>query len=715
MPFEYEALVGHLYVVGGRAISAPPPGALVEVAPKKAARGREADCCFTLVLPSGDHAGPATFYERMAALAAEKYFNSSGSVTAGLRSVFNDINKDLHDHNLTNPKKQYEASMICAVLRGNELFVGKVGSAVLLLRHEGQIQSFPEDLSSDDAVFRPPLGVQPIPDIRLTRYTVTSGSRMVLADAPLTELDAEKRSAALASADIAAVLTGFKELVLLSALLVAVEFVPPEAEVPLPVREGQSTAELTAPKTATTELPAVPAQTSSPTDPAAGRRRQRSKSALDDAVESVEIGAKSSASKVAGGAARGISTLNRLIEHFFPAPKEGAKGLLSSSTAMGIVLLLPLGIVALVIFFWLSGTGVSAYEQCVTNVQETAVQARSTTDPTNSRNLWTAVLAALETCTSQRPDFSDPVLETIRREGQDVLDRLDQITRREALPIASFPQARLSQIIMQGSVLYVLDDANDQVYRVQLEGDGLSANSTTPIGDMRRGAVVSGYTVTDIFAIGYDEISTRFVALDRSGVMISCPLQLPQDCTAQQLLQAETWQNPVAVAFYARRGGTLYVLDPGANQIWRYEPTGGVFPNSPTEYFVGTTRPSIELTVDFGIDTNGAIFLLWGDGTLTKWLGEQTQNFGYGGFPNQPPSSATGMFLNATPINPALYIADQTDRVIYQTSQAGTHFATYRTFDESLFALLTDVVADPSTRVIYVVSGNTIFALEGLE
>jgi len=43
MPFELEALVGHLYVVNGRTISAPPPGALVEVSPRKAARGREAD------------------------------------------------------------------------------------------------------------------------------------------------------------------------------------------------------------------------------------------------------------------------------------------------------------------------------------------------------------------------------------------------------------------------------------------------------------------------------------------------------------------------------------------------------------------------------------------------------------------------------------------------------------------------------------------------
>lgn len=410
-----------------------------------------------------------------------------------------------------------------------------------------------------------------------------------------------------------------------------------------------------------------------------------------------------------------MGLLNRLIEHFFPPPKEGQRGLLSSPTSTGIILILPVAVVALVIFFWLSGTGASEFENCVAEVQNTAESARLATDPTNSRNLWTAVLFAIDSCETLRPETSDPILQTIRTEGQGMLDRIDQITRREATPLISFPQAQLTQIIMQGSLLYVLDGANSQVYRVQLGGNGMSVSAQAPIGNMRRGAVVSGYTVTDIFAIGYDEINTRFVALDRAGVLIKCPLQLPQDCTAEQLLQAETWVNPVAIAFYARRGGTLYVLDPGANQIWRYEPSGSVFPNSPTEYFVGTTRPSIDTTVDFGIDTNGAIYLLRSDGTLTKWLGEQTQNFGYGGFPNEPPNSATAMFLNATPINPALYIADQANRVIYQTSQAGTHFATYRTFDESLFALLTDVVADPSTRIIYAVSGNSILALAGLE
>src|SRR5215207_233535 len=99
MPFEYEALVGHLYVVGGRAISMMPPGTLVEVAPRKAARGREADTFFAMILPSGEQIAPAAFYEQMCRVSAERYFASAGSVTSGLRSVFNSLNDDLYTHN----------------------------------------------------------------------------------------------------------------------------------------------------------------------------------------------------------------------------------------------------------------------------------------------------------------------------------------------------------------------------------------------------------------------------------------------------------------------------------------------------------------------------------------------------------------------------------------------------------------------------------------
>jgi hypothetical protein len=54
----------------------------VEIAPKRAARGRELDTFFTLVMPSGETVAPAAFYEEMARTGADQYFNSAGSVTA---------------------------------------------------------------------------------------------------------------------------------------------------------------------------------------------------------------------------------------------------------------------------------------------------------------------------------------------------------------------------------------------------------------------------------------------------------------------------------------------------------------------------------------------------------------------------------------------------------------------------------------------------------
>ncbi|MGV2435863.1 MAG UNVERIFIED_CONTAM: hypothetical protein LVT10_14150 [Anaerolineae bacterium] len=52
LAFELESLVTHLFMVNGRVLNAVPPGSLIEVAPKKAARGREADTILILMTPS---------------------------------------------------------------------------------------------------------------------------------------------------------------------------------------------------------------------------------------------------------------------------------------------------------------------------------------------------------------------------------------------------------------------------------------------------------------------------------------------------------------------------------------------------------------------------------------------------------------------------------------------------------------------------------------
>ena len=146
MAFELEALVGHLYIVGGRVINVNPPGALVEVAPPAAAQGREGDTFFVLIVPSGSIA-PTTFYEQLAQLAAERYFNMGGSVTIALRTMFQQINRDLYQHNLEHAeagRQRFETSMIAAVLHEDDVYVGRVGPVVSVLQTAGLTLTFPK-------------------------------------------------------------------------------------------------------------------------------------------------------------------------------------------------------------------------------------------------------------------------------------------------------------------------------------------------------------------------------------------------------------------------------------------------------------------------------------------------------------------------------------------------------------------------------------------
>lgn len=708
MPFEFEALVGHLYIVGGRSISTSPPGALVEVAPKKAARGREVDTFFTLVLPTRDITAPSAFYEQMARLAADHYFSNGGSITAALRSVFETINQNLHEHNLTG-KRKYEASMLCVVLHGSDLFVAKTGSGVALLRHEGEIHPFPASFDDDDALFGPPMGVHPVPNVKMTRYQVASGTRLLLADANLADFEMEKMKAALEESDIGAVLLNFKELIKNQITLMAVEFVPPDIPSPPRTRESESTVPTAAaPPTApvTTETAEIP--TVSSTAPTT-----RNQSVIASALRQMLSG-------LALLLARVMDFLNRLLDHFIPQAEEGKRPWFTTPAAAGIGVLVPVIVVVLVVILWVTGTGESEFELCVEEATKAGELARSlpSEDVTGTLAAWNAVLTIVERCGQIRENANeDATLSSLTREGQDVIDRLYNISRRETTPIDSFTNALLTQVVLRGEDMYVLDDRNDLVYRVTLTADGRSIvpNSKQPISTMRRGATVNEFSVGDLLDIAWAQEAgglsqgNVLVSVDRTGILVEySPTFLARG--AQRLLGAENWVNPVAMTFWQ---GRLYILDPGANQIWRYEPSGGAYAGAPSEYFGGQNRPNIAAAVDFGIDDNGQVYILLSDGTLAKFVSGENIPFGFASFPEGSQlAGVSAMFLNTSPIAPGIYLINPANRTIYETTLAGTFINSYRAYDEDQFATLGNVVAGNNQEVIYALSGNSIFALE---
>lgn len=703
MAFEYEALVGHLYIVGGRTISSPPPGAFVEVAPKKAARGRETDTFFTLVLPSGDTVAPSVFYENMAALAAEKYFDSSGSVTAGLKEMVQHINDNLFAHNQRDPRR-YEASMLAGVLRGTDLIIARVGAGVALYRHKGETQAFPDNFDNDEALFSAPLGVQSTVDVKMARYDVATGSRLVMADALLADLDFNRVVTALASSDIGEALVSLKAASADTITLTLVEFVPPDQPSPLPIREAESTLIPGGGRvTATEEVVAAPASAGTSTPPPP--RRDPRPSGLDRAVGSAAIGT----AKVLEGA-------NGLLDRAAPVkPGEERKSFFSTPWATGLSLFIPVLVVVLVVILWIGGTGESEFDICVGDAQGGAQTARgvASSDVTGTLAAWNAVALVLERCEAIRA--GDPQIAAMRRESREIIDNLLNISRRNMTPVDALPSARLTRGLLQGEDMYVLDDANDQVYRLTLtvEGLGLVPGTRQPIPSMRRNAPIAQFTVGDIIDIAWAEDGSGLsqgnviTALDRNGVLIDCPPRTLQNCSAQRI-NTDVWVSPVAIAFWS---GRLYVLDPSANQIWRYDPSGGAFPNAPTEYFTGENRPDIRGAVDFGIDTPGSIYVLVDNGTLGRFTSARQDGFAFSGFPENLQLSRAAQFsLNPNPPRQGMYFVDVGSRTIFETTMAGTFVNSYRASNDSLFAEIADVVVDTNKQIIYALSGNSILA-----
>lgn len=702
MAFELEALVGHLYVVGGRTIKTTPSGALCEVAPKKSARGRETDTLFVLMLPSGTQA-PVTFYEQMATLSAERYFSTSGSVTSSLREMLNALNNSLFEHNASG-RKPYEANIICAVLRNRELYVARVGSAVALLHHDNQTLSLPENIYDDDGLFQPPLGVRPIPEVQLKRYDIAQGTRLLLVDSNVAELKLENIAQAFAAITLEQALEDYRLMVTNQTQAMMIEFVPPESVAPMPVIAGESS------KTILNELSQskpTPPPISPPVTPAP---RERKPNPVIRAIRSIF-------GMIASFWGNFFTAIGNLLGRLLGRGLNDGAVRYSAGFLTGVVFFLPLAVVMVVVLMWAAGLGETRFEECVRQAQDAANLARGmdTNTPSSVVAAWSATRLKLEECDTLRAN--DPTISALRRESLSVLDKLQSIERRPLQTLATLPNASISRVLLRGLDVYVLDSTNSLVYRLTLGADGMSlASSPQPIINMRRGATVDSFTVGEIIDIGYDDQLNVVVALDKNGVLVRCPPRFIMQCEAQRLQASETWRNPIRMTVWQ---SNLYVLDTVGNQLWRYQASGSNYAGVPTEYFVGGTRPNLADAVDFAIstagNTRGSVYVLYSNGVLTRHFGGEPQPFAFAGFPEGQTlgnSAVSSLFLNDSPIDTAFFIASPPTRTIYETSIAGSFIASYRVDQEELLASLSDVVAEPSQQIVYLVSGNGLFAIK---
>jgi len=426
---------------------------------------------------------------------------------------------------------------------------------------------------------------------------------------------------------------------------------------------------------------------------------------------------------VLGGLLAMVNGIARLFGQVVPAPDESGKQGIPTNVAVGMAIFIPVVIVVVVVGLALSRQGESEFENYRARAKEAHATALALSGGSCEnkalRDKWVEVHQLARQAERLRPN--DLEILSIRADAQNYLDCFDDVERRNISLMREFPRnAVLAGPILSpsGVDLYTLDKANSLIYHDTLspEGDKITTRENVPV--IFKGQAVGPFVVGDIFDIewmasGGTRHDNVLIALDRSGVLVAYSLTFFH--SAQQLVTEERWVNPVAIATF---GQNLYVLDTGADQIWRYTPPPGErqYSRAPEEYFNGDVQPDLAEAVDFGIDRNGAVHILFRDGSVRKFRSNtqgivEEQPFSYQRQPTGALTNGVVLFVDNDQASSSLYIVDDVHDTIYETSWAGRYNTGYRPRNmPDVFQAITGFYADSVVRNnMYVLSGNKLY------
>ncbi len=754
MSAKYEALVGYLFVAGGRPISTPPPGARVQVAPKRAHRSREQDTLFILVTPAGQRNAKAEFYEQLAKKATETFFSSRLGVTGALREAASALNTQIQQLNLRQAA-DYRAGALLLVKRGEDVYVMRAGTTLCVVYHDGAYETFPLD---PDMLNMLPLGSRSEPMVEFTHFSLNANDIFVLGDAGVAALSDTILQEAASQSDIEAVLDRLEPAVERQAFAMVIQFIDPDApslptvgtaaasqeaslvEVAAPgVRSDYPTVNeeaLAAPtvsldstemlETASLqsvdEMPLAEAQAvgsdqATRHDQATGDTVPEEKSPRD-LSRSVGLGCLLLLTNILHSISHGI---NAVLDRLLPEPEGGKNQPLVPMNIVALMaVIIPALVVVVVVGVFISSRDTTAYEELraeALNAHEEALQVEEATGATaqEKRNYWIGVRYWAE---KARQENDSEEMRDLILEAQNHIDFYDRVTRVSVTQMREFGEnADLRGPILSpgGLDLYTLDRNRSQIYRDRLDGRGVSMVEVGQEPIVQRARPINEYLVQNIIDIAWitnGGAATRnaLIALDDAGLLISYHGTFGLD--AIQLQLPVDWSRPEAIAVWGRN---FYVLDAGSDQIWRYVPESSFYQNPPEEYFSGNNRPELGAAVDFGIDEDGLVYILFNDGTISKFQGGDpvAYELNEDTAPADGITSGSALFISTDPRAYALYVADQQNDTIYEISLGGTVNGGYRPTDllSNAFDTITGLYVEVALNNIYVLSGDALYQI----
>ncbi len=716
------------------------PGTAVLTPPLHPARGREGETLVVL-LDLGNAPPPLARKTREAAIQA--FWNTAGSVMNGLRQAVNAANRTLLKYNLEHLQEPVEGALSCVAIKSGELFLVQTGPSYAWAWHDGDLELFPRrDL--------PPLGSGPIPEVEASYLPIQTGDRLLLASQGLSKVvsqDAIRRVLSLpeeeavlssveqvgAGSDFVALVMGWAEKEPLPQKKPAPPPPEPAQEVspvgeepaigpprpPSPIRE-EITVKATPPPEALVPQPPLPTFREEPPEmqewvpepivrparpprPSLGQRARQGMIRVGRGLGGAWRWARDAGVRLWAGMRvifrRTLPTRERRPRQRRerrPPPPENPRLLIP------IIIAVLLLVILITAWAWFRYGNVVRRQQTLNQAQQYAELARTAATPDEQREYWQAVLATLG---EMEQDTGAGILIA---EAQSALDQLDSVTYVTAtLAWAPNPAIRARSLVIHGNSAFLLDQDDQTVLKLTLEGERVAPGTETLV--LAAGHSQDGQTVADLVDLAWNTpegewMLDRLVILDTSSLLWLYDPAWPEATASIPLGPAPGENGPVAVECF---GGRLYLLDPLANQVWRYTPRSDGYPDPPTPYFATTAPQSLAGARDMAIDGN--IYILLDTGDLFKYRDGEPAPFIPANIPPPAPHFAA-LTLDPSVDGGPVYLADlETERLIILDGEG--NFQTQLRTDPGILHDPTAMALDPLGNRILILTNGYLYAI----
>jgi hypothetical protein len=381
---------------------------------------------------------------------------------------------------------------------------------------------------------------------------------------------------------------------------------------------------------------------------------------------------------------------------------------LSTTMQVGVALAVAVLVALVTIAVYRLRGATSQYAQLVREAQAEIETARAAgNNQSEARPHWEQAIFLFDQAAAIRNPSAE--IWGIRTEAMEVLDSYDHVIRVNPVLLREYePGAYLRGPVVQGINIYVIDWTGDILYREDLNEGGTQLVNRAPQIITRKGEVISNQVVGGLIDLAWmveSGLPQRNVlgVLSRdgagNGLLISYSPSF--DVSAAVLPASQAWVDPRAIAIYNR---DLYILDSGANEIWRYPAGPNGYTTQPQRYFTDYV-PELADAIDMEIDTNGNIYVLHGSGRITKYFFGRLEVFEFEALP-QPLSRPSAIFLNLSPFDRAFFITDPGWGSIYTTTLTGDFLQNYKDAEDTVFEAVSGVYNLDQPPHTYFTAGN---------